>query len=67
MPTEPSSTIYHTYLLRLRHRAITSQDDSMPDAAQWQLILIHPYTGAHRTFDTLDALIIFLQEQMAAG
>ncbi|MEZ4674250.1 MAG: hypothetical protein R2932_08420 [Caldilineaceae bacterium] len=33
----------------------------------WQFILVHPYTGARRTFESLDALMAFLHEQIKAG
>lgn len=63
----------HTYLLRLRPRTVTTDESNTPmrlnadHTAQWQLILIHPYTGAHRAFDTLEAFTTFLQEQMDGG
>lgn len=76
MSSEQSTSTYQTYLLRLRRRmpaddtqpanrhtlANSLADTDMPGG--WQLILVHPYTGAKRTFDSLEALTLFLQEQM---
>ena len=74
-PEQPSST-YQTYLLRLRRRSSAEVDatpngDAMENestsacaAVDWQLILIHPYTGARRTFESLEALTLFLQEEL---
>ncbi|MCB0108088.1 MAG: hypothetical protein KDE53_19335 [Caldilineaceae bacterium] len=74
-PEQPSST-YQTYLLRLRRRSSAEVDATPNDhaveneatsacaAVDWQLILIHPYTGARRTFDSPEALTLFLQEEL---
>lgn len=69
MSSEKSSNTYQTYLLRL-HRRPQSEDRDLAiehagaSTGQWQLILVHPYTGARRVFDSLEALTFFLQEQM---
>lgn len=66
---------YQTYLLRLyRRRPTATQNDERTQTTQtesaaiatahWQLVLVHPYSGARRTFDSLEALTLFLQEQM---
>ncbi len=49
---------YHTYLLR--YWRVQPQ----PDGSGWRFMLMHPHTGAHRTFADFAALMHFLQEQI---
>ncbi len=49
---------YHTYLLR--YWRVQSQ----PDGSGWRFMLVHPHTGARRTFADFAALMHFLQEQI---
>jgi len=82
MSSQNSSNTYQTYLLRLRRHTATDEnqirdrrdshrlEDAISETENptgWQLILVHPYTGAKRTFESIEALTIFLQEQMKDG
>lgn len=66
MSSEEPLVAYQIYLLRMRQRTATTAQDATGHkrAIEWQIILAHPYTGARRTFDSLEALVAFLRDQI---
>ncbi len=67
MSSEEPSVAYQTYLLRLRPRTAAASapgGNDQQSIMEWHFTLVHPYTGARRTFDSLEALMAFLREQI---